>query len=62
MRYLTILLGIVLIVFSIVRANHEGRDAEYIRVVNVVAETYHKDPSEIEIECSLVDAQGNIIR
>ena len=39
-----------------------AREAEYVRVVNQIAETYQKDPSEIEVECGLTDASGKIVR
>lgn len=38
------------------------RDAEYERVVLRVAETYGRDPSEIEVECGLTDASGKVLR
>lgn len=39
-----------------------ARQVEYERVVLQVAEKYQKDPSEIEVECGLTDAHGNILR
>lgn len=38
------------------------REVEYQRIVSRVAEAYRKDPSEIEVECGLTDAHGNILR
>lgn len=39
-----------------------AREVEYMRVVSAVAEKYGKDPSEIEVECGLTDASGNLLR
>lgn len=40
----------------------DARDAEYVRVVGTIADHYGYDPSEVEMDCGLVDAQGNIKR
>lgn len=44
------------------RTDEFTREAEYIRVVSAIAEAYRKDPSEIEVECGLVDERREVRR
>ena len=39
-----------------------AQDAEYIRVVATIADHYEIDPSELEMDCGLVDEDGDIKR
>jgi hypothetical protein len=38
------------------------REAEYERVVSAIAEAYHKDPSEVEVDAGLVNERGELKR
>jgi len=55
--------GEVTVESAATRARDERlREFEYERVVSAVAEAYHRDPSEVEMDAGLVDSEGKVKR